>query len=219
MSVRGAKTLSAEDRILWARITRTAVPLKGRDHASLAETEETATAEAPISEPAQAPASKRTSTVQTAHPAPRSLDLPTRKKLVKGRLPIEGTVDLHGLTQSEAHALLLSFLHRAYADARRYVLVITGKGALGERTDYGAPERGVLRRAVPEWLRSPAFRGLVAGLDEAGGRHGGAGDGRQRQAPQGALPTDALQSLTHGHVCSPLDGSCLQAKPFASRQV
>jgi DNA-nicking Smr family endonuclease len=168
MTVRGAKTLSAEDRILWARITRTAVPLKGRDYASLAETEEPATAEAPISEPAQAPASKRTSTVQTAHPAPRSLDLPTRKKLVKGRLPIEGTVDLHGLTQSEAHALLLSFLHRAYADGRRYVLVITGKGE-SFRSD------GVLRRAVPAWFATPPFRALVSGQEAAGRRHGGAG--------------------------------------------
>jgi DNA-nicking Smr family endonuclease len=168
MSVRGTKTLSAEDRILWARITRTAVPLKGRDHASLAGTEETTTAEAPISGPVQAPASKQTSTVQTAHPAPRSLDLPTRKKLVKGRLPIEGTVDLHGLTQSEAHALLLSFLHRAYADGRRYVLVITGKGE-SFRSD------GVLRRAVPAWFATPPFRALVSGQEAAGRRHGGSG--------------------------------------------
>jgi DNA-nicking Smr family endonuclease len=168
MSGRGAKTLSAEDRILWARITRTAVPLKGRGHASLAETEEPAMAETLMSEPMPAFASKRTSTAQAAHPAPRNLDLPTRKKLVKGRLPIEGTVDLHGLTQSEAHALLLSFLHRAYADGRRYVLVITGKGE-SFRSD------GVLRRAVPAWFATPPFRALVSGQEAAGRRPGGVG--------------------------------------------
>jgi DNA-nicking Smr family endonuclease len=168
MSGRGRKALSAEDRILWARITRTAVPLKGRDHVSRGETEEQATAEASISEPAPALAPKRTNAGQPTHPAPRSLDLPTTKKLAKGRLPIEGTVDLHGLTQSEAHALLLSFLHRAYADGRRYVLVITGKGE-SFRSD------GILRRAVPAWFATPPFRALVSGQEAAGRRHGGAG--------------------------------------------
>lgn len=170
MSGRGAKTLSAEDRILWARIARTAVPLKGRDRASLSEIEEPTIAEVLLSqqqpEPALTP--RRTGAAGAANPAPRSIDLPTRKKLAKGRLPIEGTVDLHGLTQSEAYALLLSFLHRAYADGRRHVLVITGKGE-SVRSD------GVLRRAVPAWFATPPFRALVNGQEAAGRRHGGSG--------------------------------------------
>jgi DNA-nicking Smr family endonuclease len=168
MSGRSGKTLSSEDRILWVRITRTAVPLKGRDRI-LSETEEPATIDQLLSEPEPPPvAPRRTAAAGPAHPAPRSLDLPTRKKLAKGRLPIEGTVDLHGLTQSEAHALLLSFLHRAYADGRRHVLVITGKGE-SFRSD------GVLRRAVPAWFATPPFRALVSGQEAAGRRHGGAG--------------------------------------------
>jgi len=168
MSGRSGKTLSSEDRILWARITRTAVPLKGRDRI-LSETEEPATVDQLLSEPEPPPvAPRRTAAAGPGHPAPRSLDLPTRKKLAKGRLPIEGTVDLHGLTQSEAHALLLSFLHRAYADGRRHVLVITGKGE-SFRSD------GVLRRAVPAWFATPPFRALVSGQEAAGRRHGGAG--------------------------------------------
>jgi DNA-nicking Smr family endonuclease len=168
MSGRSGKTLSSEDRILWARITRTAVPLKGRDRI-LSATEEPATIDQLLSEPEPPPvAPRRTAAAGPAHPAPRSLDLPTRKKLAKGRLPIEGTVDLHGLTQSEAHALLLSFLHRAYADGRRHVLVITGKGE-SFRSD------GVLRRAVPAWFATPPFRALVSGQEAAGRRHGGAG--------------------------------------------
>jgi DNA-nicking Smr family endonuclease len=168
MSGRSGKTLSSEDRILWVRITRTAVPLKGRDRI-LSETEEPATVDQLLSEPEPPPvAPRRTAAAGPAHPAPRSLDLPTRKKLAKGRLPIEGTVDLHGLTQSEAHALLLSFLHRAYADGRRHVLVITGKGE-SFRSD------GVLRRAVPAWFATPPFRALVSGQEAAGRRHGGAG--------------------------------------------
>ena len=41
----------------------------------------------------------------------------TRRKIAKGRVPIEGKVDLHGLTQREAHGLLLSFLSQARAAA------------------------------------------------------------------------------------------------------
>lgn len=162
------KLLSTEDRILWSRVARTAVPLKGRGQISLFEPEDSAVPETASAESVPVQSRRSSPEGSDRHPAPRRLDLPTRKKLSKGRVPIEGTVDLHGLTQSEAHALLLSFLHRAYADGRRYVLVITGKGE-----SYGSD--GVLRRAVPAWFATPPFRALVSGQEAAGRRHGGAG--------------------------------------------
>ena len=73
-------------------------------------------------------------------------------------MPIDARVDLHGMTQGEAHGLLLSFLHRAHAGGLRYVLVITGKGA-----SFGS--EGVLKRAVPAWLSTPPFRPLVGSHD------------------------------------------------------
>ncbi|MDN2566412.1 Smr/MutS family protein, partial [Aquibium sp. A9E412] len=97
-----------------------------------------------------------------------SVDRPTRAKLARGRVPLEARVDLHGMTQAEAHGLLLSFLRRAHAGGLRHVLVITGKGS--------APgDSGVLRRAVPQWLATTPFRPLVSGVSEAGRRHGGGG--------------------------------------------
>ena len=101
-------------------------------------------------------------------PVSMHFDQPTRDKLAKGRLPIDGRVDLHGMTQGEAHALLLSFLQRAHAGGLRYVLVITGKGS-----SFGS--EGVLRRAVPAWLATPPFRALVWSHDSAARQHGGAG--------------------------------------------
>ena len=103
-----------------------------------------------------------------AKPGPHPFDQPTRDKLSKGRLPIDGRVDLHGMTQGEAHGLLLSFLHRAHAGGLRYVLVITGKGS-----SFGSD--GVLHRAVPAWLSTPPFRPLVGSHDDAARHHGGAG--------------------------------------------
>jgi DNA-nicking Smr family endonuclease len=90
-------------------------------------------------------------------------------------VPVDARIDLHGLTQSPAHRKLLHFLEAAQADGARMVLVITGKGKPGEPGGYGFQERGVLRRAVPDWLRSAAFQPIVSGFSEAGRRHGGAG--------------------------------------------
>jgi DNA-nicking Smr family endonuclease len=164
------KELSMEDRILWSQVARSTKPLPGRK------------AVAPTAEPADfarmldeaktertsAPPPAHTARPRADHARPHRLDTPTRQKLAKGRLPIEGKVDLHGLTQSEAHTLLLSFLHRAYADGRRYVLVVTGKGS-----SFGSD--GALRRAVPVWLATPPFRALVGAHEDAGRRHGGSG--------------------------------------------
>jgi DNA-nicking Smr family endonuclease len=165
------KNLSDEDRILWNRVARTARPLKGKNAALLSE------ADPPVPEPmehflaAETAVPRNPAIAAPAHherPRPHAFDAPTRNKLSKGRLPIEGRVDLHGMTQGEAHALLLSFLHRAYADGLRYVLVITGKGS-----SLGSD--GVLRRAVPDWLATPSFRMLVSSYDSAVRHHGGAG--------------------------------------------
>ncbi|MFI4936493.1 MAG: Smr/MutS family protein [Caulobacterales bacterium] len=55
---------------------------------------------------------------------------------------------------------------RAVDEGWRSVLVITGKGALGD---------GVLRRHAPDWLAEPPLREHVAGISEAHRRHGGDG--------------------------------------------
>ena len=165
MATRGHKTLSDDDRILWNRVARTAVPLKGTGPlvAAALPPQTVQTPAAPAS-----PAVVAAPPPVTMHRVGRHLDRPTHDKLAKGRLEIDAKVDLHGLTQQEAYGLLLSFLHRAHASGLRYVLVVTGKGS----TSKGD---GVLRRLVPEWLATPAFRSVVGSHDSAARNHGGAG--------------------------------------------
>lgn len=165
MAARGPRTLSDDDRILWNMVARTATPLKGTmplpAEAEPTKPEQPAAPPMVFSDIAPPPPSKE-------HKVGRHLDRPTHDKLAKGRLEIEARVDLHGLTQHEAHGLLLSFLHRAHASGLRYVLVVTGKGS----TQKGD---GVLRRVVPEWLATPAFRSVVGSHDSAARNHGGGG--------------------------------------------
>ncbi|WP_217576992.1 Smr/MutS family protein [Mesorhizobium sp. GbtcB19] len=155
--------LSDDDRILWNLVARSARPLKGKTAVEIPDIIEPkpVPAAAPVN---GVPAAAKPKTPHVSH----ALDDQTLQKLKKGRLPIEGRVDLHGMTQDEAYSLLLTFLHRAHAGGIRYVLIITGKGS----SSGGA---GILRRAVPAWLSTPAFRHLVSSHDHAARNHGGSG--------------------------------------------
>ena len=99
-----------------------------------------------------------------------------RKRLGRGRVTIDGTLDLHGMRQDEAYDALLRYLSARSARGDRTVLVITGKGlkkVIGDPTNI--VERGVLRTMLPIWLSSPELLPLVAGWDQSAQTHGGEG--------------------------------------------
>jgi DNA-nicking Smr family endonuclease len=93
-----------------------------------------------------------------------------KQQIARGRTAIDARIDLHGMTQAEAHMRLVRFLRRAQSDGAKFVLVITGKGARSRD-----PDRGVLRRQVPLWLQLPDLRDAVVGFEEAHIAHGGEG--------------------------------------------
>jgi DNA-nicking Smr family endonuclease len=81
---------------------------------------------------------------------------------------IEGRLDLHGMTQREAHRALAEFVSASGAAGRRCVLVITGRG-------LGSDHPGILQCAVPRWLAESPLRGEILAIAPAQPRHGGAG--------------------------------------------
>lgn len=99
-------------------------------------------------------------------PPPGAIEPNRKRRIERAREDIGARLDLHGMDQDRARAALHAFLLRAYADGLRAVLVITGKGALGD---------GILRRRTPEWLAEAPVRAIVAGVSEAARTHGGAG--------------------------------------------
>lgn len=177
--------LTPEDRALWDSVTRSIKPLAHSDK------EEARAAEGVRpNRPTPVPkdAAEKSPAIRKPHPTrhptpsphpspPAGIDRRTHKRIAKGTIAIDARVDLHGLTQRQAHARLKSFLAGCHHRGDRHVLVITGKG--GWQTDsrighdYG--ERGVLRRVVPHWLAAPEFRVFVAGFEEAHIAHGGGG--------------------------------------------
>jgi DNA-nicking Smr family endonuclease len=150
---RRSRTASVEEETLFRSALKDAKPIKKRTKVG-----------------PQAPRSARIIVAHHHYPAePRFHESPapaigghTEAHLRRGRLDPEARIDLHGLTQEAAYRSLLNFLTRAQAQGEKLVLVITGKG-------------GILRTQLPLWLGQPDLRPLVAGLNSAHVRHGGAG--------------------------------------------
>lgn len=170
------KKLSDEDRILWSKVARTTRALPGRmemldvfeeivpprEEEKPEDTQRVLKANFVVLTLGSAADSAKKTHIHHA------LEKPVKRKLARGRLPIEGRIDLHGMFQDEAHGLLLQFLLRAHDRGLRHVLVITGKGA-----SYGSD--GALKRAVPLWFSLPEFRPLISSYEPAARNHGGDG--------------------------------------------
>ncbi|WP_029058178.1 Smr/MutS family protein [Stappia stellulata] len=181
---RRARQPSSDERRLWAQVTADVTPLEsGRRSKQAATTEdqgETAAPPAPVMGSERPPAPRAVAAMRPkAPPAPppltplAPLEPRQRRKLARGTRAIDARIDLHGLTQAEAHVRLRGFLAQAQAQGCSLVLVITGKGGPGG--SLSADGRGVLRRVVPQWLSFAEFRPLVVGFEEAHAGHGGGG--------------------------------------------
>jgi DNA-nicking Smr family endonuclease len=168
-----------EERHLWRIAMRDAEPMPGRtpdvepDPApQLVNVEEpvaTRLAPAPTAR-LHAPAARpgRNALAPLTPGSTANIDRRTSDRFRRGELTIEGRIDLHGMTQTQAHSALAAFVHRAWNERRRCVLVITGKGSF-------TGGLGVLRQAVPRWLGDPALRPMIVAIQPAQPKDGGDG--------------------------------------------
>lgn len=88
------------------------------------------------------------------------------RKLQRGQWPLQGTLDLHGMTADEAALALAHFIDHGVQAGRRAVLVIHGKGY------RSAGARPVLKSHVNQWLQQCPH---VLAFCSAQPVHGGAG--------------------------------------------
>lgn len=96
------------------------------------------------------------------------IDRANAERLKRGLHRIEARLDLHGMTQAEAHGTLSDFVAASRAAGRRCVLVITGRG-------LGQSGPGVLKSSVPRWLEEPELRRHILAIAPAQAQHGGPG--------------------------------------------
>ncbi len=204
MRRRRERNLTSDEVALWTQVARTVRPFERAlekrwqppesmaallDGAAPASSAAPAVAARPSRKPPRAnkedaareQAAQQTAVASRAPDVPPARTLPplvalerrTLTALRRGQQPLEAVIDLHGLRQSDAHDRLRSFLISEQHRGARLVLVITGKGGGG--ASVGGDERGVLKRAVPHWLRMADLRATVLGFEDASLNHGGSG--------------------------------------------
>ena len=171
---RSFRDLSSHDKALWEFATTDVDPLNRRKtHTEKKERPEKAKdkIEIPINESrARTPKDTMDQTPNNfEHGHAPGLDRRTKTRLRRGQVSIEARIDLHGLTQPEAHTQLLGFLESAFERGIRSVLVITGKGLRANG------KIGILRRSVPRWLNQLPARDWIKAFDHAVNRDGGEG--------------------------------------------
>jgi len=163
------RRLSDDERALWRGFARGVKPLRRGTDPEVAVAPNQVAQRMP--QPPQSTRKERPAAKQP--PALSQFDRRLRQRVARGQADIDVRLDLHGMTQTQAHAALLRFLMQAQARDAKIALVVTGKGGVSPTAATG--ERGVLRRHVPLWLSLPEFRRFIVSFEQAHGSHGGEG--------------------------------------------
>jgi DNA-nicking Smr family endonuclease len=164
------RRLSEDEIALWREVARTVARRRGATLPAASKSAAAPSASAPVS--AEAPPGRP---AKPSAPPLAPIERRLKREIARGRAAIDAVLDLHGLTQAEAHQALRGFLRDRQAHGARLVIIVTGKGGALDAAGPWPHERGVLRRLTPHWLREPDLRPVVLGFEEAGRAHGGSG--------------------------------------------
>jgi DNA-nicking Smr family endonuclease len=178
---RPGRGLSPDEAELWSRVARTVRPLHPSREGQVAKV-----AEAKAPPPPPRPMAKRIAERPVAPVAPAPSPPPVRpldrhgldagwdRRLGKGTVAPDFTLDLHGCTLDAAHARLDHGLTQALAHGARVVLVITGRPRPADAAGRGE-RRGAIRAKFMDWMAAGPHASRIAAIRAAHPRHGGAG--------------------------------------------
>ena len=177
------RRLAPEESALWKKVAATVKPLP-KAKAPLAPTapptvkppkptpRSAAAPAAPPRTPAKLPPPRRTHQAAT-------LDGHWDRRLRKGLVRPDLSIDLHGHTLASAQALLDDAIGRGLMRGARVLLVVAGRlrpGADRLPQMHGDPRpRGAIRASLPDWLAYSPYADQIVALRPAHISHGGAG--------------------------------------------
>ncbi|MBL8643120.1 MAG: Smr/MutS family protein [Rhodospirillaceae bacterium] len=176
------RKLTADEKRLWAFVTRSVAPLSPRHPA--AEDERAPETQDPprASSSTEVPQTLSRETRQAHTHTPQrplhvgaavDIDAATARKFKRGQMPCDAKLDLHGLTLAQAHGALIAFIRTQAERGSRSVLVITGKGSAAK--DTGERQTGRIKAELIHWLNAAPLRPYILAVTEAPARQGGSG--------------------------------------------
>lgn len=103
------------------------------------------------------------------------IDKHTLRKFKREEFAVEAVLDLHGKTENAAFAAVDDFVPRCYAQGKRCIIIVTGKGLNVETDEHIFATKGVLKKLVPQWLNMPRLRAMILIYKHPSARLGGDG--------------------------------------------
>ncbi len=181
---RPPRGLSADETALWRKVAATVTPL----HPPKAPPPATPPAKAVSDETTPpAPAKRVRGRVPPPLKPPPPPPPPARalthdgldgtwdRKLARGAVVPDITIDLHGMTLDTAHARLNGGIAQGLAIGARVILLIAGKPRPHGDHDQRGERRGAIRAKLLDWLAHSPHAAQIAAVRAASPRHGGAG--------------------------------------------
>ncbi|MBX9663948.1 Smr/MutS family protein [Novosphingobium sp.] len=178
--------LSPDEAALWRKVAATVTPLHPKKAAPAPLPPAEGAGDGPVETPSPPP--KRVKgRVPPPRPEPAPVATPVRpltaggldsswdRKLTRGPLQPDVTIDLHGLTLAMAHERLNGGIAQALAMGARVILLIAGKHRPVPENDLRGEKRGAIRAKLLDWLAASPHAGRIASVRPAQPRHGGDG--------------------------------------------
>ncbi|MEI4506048.1 Smr/MutS family protein [Sphingopyxis sp. CCNWLW253] len=177
------RRLAPDESALWKKVAATVKPLAKAKAPLAPVAPPTVKPPPPTPRTAAAPAAAPRGPVKL--PPPRrthqaaTLDGHWDRRLRKGLVRPDLSIDLHGHTLASAQALLDEAIGRGLMRGARVLLVVAGRlrpGADRLPQMHGDPRpRGAIRASLPDWLAYSPYADQIVALRPAHISHGGAG--------------------------------------------
>jgi DNA-nicking Smr family endonuclease len=179
--------LGNDEKALWGRVIASVTPLHPARRAVLKTAPQTArTLKDPppamikakaLPRKAIPPVTSKAPIKVTVAPVPASpqntLDGTWDRRITKGGIVPDISVDLHGSGLNSAYARLDGALEQAIAQRMRVILLVTGKARSHDRAS--GQGRGAIASVVRDWLASSRHATSISAVRGAHPRHGGTG--------------------------------------------
>lgn len=183
---RPGRRLTDAEKALWAQVANTVTPLARPGCPTEPGAPIADVSPIPVAPPAP-PARRIKGRVPPAPVMPQPVPAPPRaaderahldgsweRRIAKGGLVPDFSLDLHGSNLDQAYARLMHGLTQARSMGARVVLIVTGKPRPVDAADRGTA-RGAIRAKIADWLAASGHASDIVAIRGAHRRHGGQG--------------------------------------------